>query len=161
MTHRLVVLADTHIPKRARDLPFQVLRELIQADAIIHLGDFTTHDVVTQLESFGPLYAVSGNNDDPDIRSLYSPRSIVTIGNRRIVLIHGHTGGPTALSSARREGQSDAVLFGHSHRPFCAVENGRLLFNPGSATDKRWAPHRSYGVLELDDEIQAQIVALP
>jgi uncharacterized protein len=161
MTQRLVVLADTHIPKRARGLPFQVLEELTQADAIIHLGDFTTHDVVIQLKCFAPLYAVSGNNDDTDIRNLYGPRSVLTIGNRRIVLIHGHTGGSTALSSARSEGQSDAVLFGHSHRPFCAVENGRLLFNPGSATDKRWAPHRTYGLLELDDEIQAQIVALP
>ena len=37
---RLLLLADTHIPKRARDLPAQVWQEVEQCDVVIHAGDW-------------------------------------------------------------------------------------------------------------------------
>ena len=37
---RLVVLADTHVPRRARDLPAQVWTAVEQADVVLHAGDW-------------------------------------------------------------------------------------------------------------------------
>ena len=47
---------------------------------------------------------------------------------------------------------ADVVVFGHSHEP-CSVEgvDGQLLFNPGSAVQRRRQPSRTMGVLELGD----------
>ena len=45
---------------------------------------------------------------------------------------------------------ADVVVFGHSHEPVDTVsEDGQLLFNPGSAVQRRRQPHRTMGVLEL------------
>ena len=41
------------------------------------------------------------------------------------------------------------VVFGHSHMPCNEWHDGRLLFNPGSPTERRREPLHSYGVLEL------------
>jgi predicted phosphodiesterase len=76
------------------------------------------------------------------------------------VLVHGDVGGRTALTAARSVDGGDAVLFGHSHRPYCSVEGGRLLFNPGSPTDRRFGPYRSYGWLEIGERIRPRIVPL-
>jgi predicted phosphodiesterase len=55
----------------------------------------------------------------------------------------------------------DAVLFGHSHRPQREVRNGVLLFNPGSPTDRLFAPYNSYGVLEVGPQgMEARIVRI-
>ena len=37
---RLLLIADTHVPKRARDLPAPVWDEVERADAVIHAGDW-------------------------------------------------------------------------------------------------------------------------
>jgi predicted phosphodiesterase len=45
---------------------------------------------------------------------------------------------------------ADVVVFGHSHLPLDAEgEDGQRLFNPGSCTERRQAPHRTYGWLDL------------
>lgn len=162
MTTRAVVLADTHMPRRARELPRLLLDALATADLVIHLGDFTEGDLAGELASLAPLYAVHGNNDSPQIRDRFPATLTMTLEGHSAVLLHGHLGGRTALEAARRVQAADLVLFGHSHRPWCSREDGRLLFNPGSPTDRRWAPHRSFGVLELrEDSIDASIVPLP
>jgi len=42
---RLLLIADTHVPKRARDLPAPVWDEVADSDVVVHAGDwveFTT-----------------------------------------------------------------------------------------------------------------------
>ena len=46
----------------------------------------------------------------------------------------------------------DVLVFGHSHIPYNQEHNGQLLFNPGSATDRRRQPRCSLGLLHIDDE---------
>jgi predicted phosphodiesterase len=42
------------------------------------------------------------------------------------------------------------VVFGHSHDPVNEVgEEGQLLFNPGSPTQRRRQPERTFGLLDL------------
>lgn len=38
---KLVLIADTHVPRRARDLPARVGDEAAQADVVIHASDWT------------------------------------------------------------------------------------------------------------------------
>jgi predicted phosphodiesterase len=42
-------------------------------------------------------------------------------------------------------------VFGHSHAPVDEWHDGQLLFNPGSAVDRRRQPVCTYGVLDLVD----------
>ena len=44
------------------------------------------------------------------------------------------------------------VVFGHSHVPYNEEFDGQLLFNPGSANDRRRQPTCSIGTLYVDDE---------
>lgn len=158
MSVRVVVVADTHMPRRAKELPKHLLRALDGADLVVHLGDFTEASAVTLFQSFGPLHAVRGNNDSEAVRALFPVQQRICIGHHTLVLIHGDVGGRTAVAAARAVSGGHAVLFGHSHEPFCAHEGGRLLFNPGSPTDKRWSKYRAFGILDVDEHIEASIV---
>jgi putative phosphoesterase len=160
MRHALV-LADTHIPRRAKALPGPLLEALEKVDLVFHLGDFNEIALADQLASFAPVHAVHGNNDSKEVRERYPARITVSVDGHRFALLHGDTGGPTAIRAAEAVKDADVVLFGHSHRAVCRSLEGRLLFNPGSPTDRRWAPFRSYGILQIAERVQATIVPLP
>ena len=156
-----MVLADTHLPRKGRTLPQRVLSELERADIIIHLGDFTEISVARMLQSHARLAGVHGNNDCPEICAQFPATRQLTLGGQTLALLHGHLGGGTALQAARKVTGSTAVLFGHSHRPYCSWVDGILFFNPGSPTDRRWSPSRSFGLMEIGEVIEARIVHLP
>ena len=60
---RLLLIADTHLPKRAKDLPVQVWDAVDAADVVIHAGDWVEPDLLDQLESRAKrLVACWGNN---------------------------------------------------------------------------------------------------
>ncbi len=48
---RLLLIADTHVPKRARGLPAQLWHEVAAADVVIHAGDWVTPDLLDELEA--------------------------------------------------------------------------------------------------------------
>lgn len=143
-----------------RQLPAEVTHAAQEADAIIHLGDFTHPSVADALEAIAPLYAVHGNNDPPALQERFPPCDFLTIHGHRFALIHGHIGGKTAVEAARIVPAVDVVLFGHSHYPRILHEHGRLLFNPGSPTDRRFAPHAAYGIIDVGDTVDARLISL-
>jgi uncharacterized protein len=153
----VVVLSDTHMPRRGRILQPKVHQELQRADLIVHLGDFTSLEVADQLETYAPLVAVHGNNDREEVRQRYPVRRRVMIEGKELVLLHGDIGGRTALQAALAEEAGDVILFGHSHLPYNEIVRGKLLFNPGSPTDKRWGPHRSFGTVDIGESIDAKV----
>jgi predicted phosphodiesterase len=71
----------------------------------------------------------------------------------RIAMIHdsgARAGRPARLR--KRFPDAAVVVFGHSHQPVCeAGADGQLLFNPGSPTERRREPHRTFGILEVED----------
>lgn len=157
---RIVVLADTHMPRRGRQLPAAVLAAVDAADAVIHLGDFTGVEVADDLERRGTLYAVHGNNDPEEIRRRYPLRRNLTIDGHHITLVHGHSGGRSARAAAESVRGAEIVLYGHSHLPDRSYRGHVLLFNPGSPTDRRQAPLRSFGIIDFGENIDAKIVPL-
>lgn len=156
------VIADTHIPSRARDVPYPVANALRNVDLIIHAGDMTTRDALERVRRLGPsVLAVRGNTDSPDVAMTLPVQRIVMIGPWRIGVVHGNGGaGGTTPERARRSfSEVDCVIFGHSHQPMNERVNGVLLFNPGSPTDRRGEAMFSYGLLRVTDTgIESEII---
>ena len=121
---------------------------------ILHMGDFTQPMAVPLFEAIAPLDAVAGNNDPKESQRGYGEQKIVRMGGVRIGMVHGHTGRRAAHENALDAfagKRVDAILYGHSHRPRIErIENGPLVVNPGSPTDKRVNPAYSYGIMTVD-----------
>ena len=150
------VIADTHIyPGSRRVLPPEVLDLFRRAGVglIAHLGDANSRSVLEELAGSAPLIAVPGNNDDPELQDMLPATITITVGRFRFGVIHGH-GGRSARDQAIRKfaGKVDCVLFGHSHKPLIEQVGSTVLFNPGSATDRRWFDHFGVGLITVEDE---------
>jgi len=147
----LGVLADTHIPDRARRLDPRVGEIFLSAgvQAILHAGDVSTPAVLEHLRQVAPVHAVRGNRDMLALRGL-AYENHLTYGEVRLVLSHGHgpwwrylidrvdylvRGYRTDLFQPRLLAEypdAAVIVFGHTHRPYNQWVNGILLFNPGS-----------------------------
>jgi predicted phosphodiesterase len=56
---------------------------------------------------------------------------------------------------------ADAVVFGHSHIPLHEEREGFQIFNPGSPTERRQAPHHSMGLAHVENgALRFELVAL-
>jgi uncharacterized protein len=156
---QIAVLADTHIPKRAKTLPPAALKLLEEADVIIHAGDILSQDFLDDLASVAPIYAVLGNND---VGLTLPERLEFEIEQIKFGLIHdsgAKLGRPGRLKKLFPE--ADIVIFGHSHIPVNEQFGHLLLFNPGSATDRRQQPRCTMGMIEVGKKsIEARIVTV-
>ncbi len=164
MPLRIVVIADTHMPARARCLPDQVVAAARAADMVIHAGDFTESALLDELREFPRFVGVAGNMDGPGIAGVLREREILELEGVRVAVAHGW-GAPGPLPQALlREFAKDKVgviVFGHTHAPCNQEVDGVLLFNPGSPTDTRFAPYRSYGILTIEHgAVRGEIVKL-
>lgn len=145
---KIGVLSDTHdnIP-----VTIALLKDMIRnnPDIIIHLGDiispFTARAIRDVIGTTG-LIAVKGNNDG-DVEQLvnifsgygwsfHTSPTVIEVGGRRMLLFHGFDGIDFTEKTAEAYARSmsvDAVLFGHTHRPYVKRVNGVLVANPGEA----------------------------
>ncbi|PZU03626.1 MAG: YfcE family phosphodiesterase [Gordonia sp. (in: high G+C Gram-positive bacteria)] len=144
---KLLLLADTHIPKRAKDLPSVVWDEVDRADVVIHAGDWVDLASFVALERRAKrLIACWGNNDGPDLRSRMPERADVTLDGLRFTVTHetgASVGRDKRMSIAYPD--TDVLVFGHSHIPWdTTTGTGLRLLNPGSPTDRRRQPHCTY-----------------
>lgn len=150
---RVVVLADTHAPRRWRACPPPVAAQLRQADLILHAGDVCVASVLDELAAYAPVRVVRGNNDGPDVAAWGAPDTVeLDAGGLRVAMVHD--AGPAAgraVRLRRRFPAADLVVFGHSHIPLDAAAGGQRIFNPGSPTDRRRQPRGTLGVLDIDD----------
>ncbi|WP_409270345.1 metallophosphoesterase family protein [Neobacillus sp. SCS-31] len=58
---KIVVLSDTHIPKKAKALPKAIIPDLESADLILHAGDWQVPEVYSMLSAFSKVDGVHGN----------------------------------------------------------------------------------------------------
>jgi putative phosphoesterase len=144
---RLLMLADTHVPKRARDLPPEVWAAVDAADVVLHAGDWVDVPLLDALEARAArLVAVVGNNDGPALRARLPEVARAELGGLRFAVVHetGPAGG-RERRCAERFPDTDVLVFGHSHIPWdTTADTGLRLLNPGSPTDRRSQPHRTY-----------------
>jgi putative phosphoesterase len=154
MATRLLLLADTHVPRRARDLPAQVWAAVDEADVVVHAGDWVDVRLLDQLETRSRrLVACCGNNDHGELRERLPEVARVTIEGLELAVVHetGPSRGRDARMSTAYD-DVDVLVFGHSHIPWdTTTASGLRLLNPGSPTDRRRQPHCTYMTAVVDD----------
>src|SRR5699024_10922144 len=131
---RVLLIADTHVPRRAKALPAAGWEQVGAAAVVVHAGDWVTPDLLDELEERSSrLVAVWGNNDGEELRRRLPEVARVELGGMRWGVVH-ETG-----AKARREERLraaypdlDVLVFGHSHIPWDTEHAGLRLLNPGS-----------------------------
>ena len=159
----VVVLSDTHAPRRWKSCPPAVAAHLRRADLILHAGDVCTAAVLDELAGYASVRAVLGNNDGPDVAAWGAPETDeFDLDGLRVAMLHDS--GPSAGRLARmrrRFPEADLVVFGHSHIPLDESGYGLRIINPGSPTDRRRQPHGTLGVLRIEDGTIAAAAIVP
>jgi putative phosphoesterase len=159
---RLVIVADTHVPQRARGLPAEVWEAIVVADVVIHAGDWVDVALLDEFEARARrLVGVYGNNDGPELRARLPEVARANIAGVRMAVIH-ETGAAKGREDrcAARFPDDDVLVFGHSHIPWdTTTSTGLRLLNPGSPTDRRREPHCTYmTAVALDGGIEDVIL---
>lgn len=128
---RLLVISDSHgMRRRIEDL----IELHPEADAIVFLGD-GERDIIP-LKEFYPerrFICVAGNCD---FASRHPDSVTELIGGKRIFCTHGHLynakSGEANLRAAARKAGADILLYGHTHTPVTAYDDGLYIMNPGT-----------------------------
>jgi putative phosphoesterase len=148
----LVITSDTHLPKRARDLPSPLWYAVDHADVVIHAGDWVSEAALDALAARARrLIAVYGNNDGPALRARLPEVARADLDGLRLAVVHetGAAAGREARCAARFP-DTDLLIFGHSHIPWdSTARTGLRLLNPGSPTDRRRQPHSTFMTAEV------------
>ncbi|WP_410571423.1 metallophosphoesterase family protein [Amycolatopsis sp. cmx-4-61] len=151
---RLLLISDTHLPARARELPARVWEEVAAADVVVHAGDWVDVALLDELEERSKrLIGVYGNNDGPVLRARLPEIARADLDGVRLAVIH-ETGAKQGREQrcAAQFPDTDVLVFGHSHIPWDTVApSGLRLLNPGSPTDRRRQPYCTYQTASVRD----------
>jgi uncharacterized protein len=142
---KIGVISDTHdyLDPRVETL-------FAGVDHILHAGDVGMQMIVLELEQIAPVTAVLGNTDMGNPLKL---TEVVTLAGRKFLVHHivnPHAPDDTVKAALARH-RPDAVIFGHTHRPFNEVIGGTLFFNPGYSGRPKYGTERSVAILHCDD----------
>uniref|UniRef100_A0A4W5LDQ0 Vacuolar protein sorting-associated protein 29 n=1 Tax=Hucho hucho TaxID=62062 RepID=A0A4W5LDQ0_9TELE len=134
----VLVLGDLHIPHRCNTLPAKFKKLLVpgKIQHILCTGNLCTKESYDYLKTLaGDVHIVRGDFDE---NLNYPEQKVVTVGQFKIGLIHGHQvipwGDMASLALLQRQLDVDILISGHTHK-FEAFENeNKFYINPGSAT---------------------------
>ncbi len=174
---KIGVISDTHlttpsgvvstVKRKIRNTrSLEDLRTLVgqyfqDVERIIHAGDFVEAEVFEMLRELAPVEAVQGNMDTAKIRGQFPAKKVLNIEGFTIAVTHG-SGAPQGIIDRIKPlfTDVDVIVFGHTHQPFNEKRDGILFFNPGSPTDRIFAPYNSLGILDIADEITGRIIRI-
>jgi len=155
------VISDTHVPGAARSLPPAVFDIFSGVELILHAGDIVEQSVLDELAKIAPVEAVAGNMDGNELHLRLPARKVLTLGRFSVGMTHGKYRIDMQKEMIRKDfGDVDLIVFGHSHMPVWEKAFGVWYLNPGSPTDRRYAPYNSVALLTIDDTLTAEIVRL-
>ena len=139
---RAAVISDTHNLLRP-----EVMEQLALCDMVIHAGDISSQKTMDQIVSCmkkdAPFYVIRGNNDKEWAADI--PETLTfTAAGVKFFLVHNKKDVPKDL------GDSQIVIYGHSHRYVEEMRDKRLWLNPGSCGKRRFTQPITMAVLHLD-----------
>jgi uncharacterized protein len=149
----IAVISDTHLPRGNRRLPEACVDRIAAADLLLHAGDFSTVEVLRELEAIGPpVIGVHGNVDSAELRRLLPQERVVDAEGVGIAMVHDAGPRTGRLGRMRRRfgDRAAVVVFGHSHMPLHEeAPDGFQILNPGSPTERRRAPAHTMGLIDV------------
>lgn len=131
------LIADTHIPARARNVPKEVYKIFENADFIVHAGDLVDLSVIDELEQIAPVLAVYGNMDGPEIRGKIPKVNSFKFLDWKIGVLHdpGVFFGISKMREVAQRNRFNVLVYGHTHNSHVKWGEGVLFVNPGSPTN--------------------------
>ena len=136
---RILLMADTHIPDRAFEVP-ALLRSRLEDDAstsdvVVHAGDLTSEDILEWVKELSrTVYVVTGNMDYLPLPS----HAIFEAHGVRVGVVHGHQVYPRGdipkLTAVARRLGVRILVSAHTHSAFLESWQGVVHLNPGSLT---------------------------
>jgi len=156
---RIALISDTHIPSRLKELSAKIHDVFRGVDAIIHTGDFTSREVIMELEAIAPLYGVLGNMDGYEIE-LPVQKLIMVNGKFLLAACHGagmHSTTKNRMYEKFKGLNPSAVIYGHTHIASIEKIGNVLMINPGSPSSSE----PTVGMLVFkDDTLIPEIIKL-
>ena len=131
----VLVVGDMFIPQRSPDITEQ-FKSILTPNKVQHvlcLGNIGNKESFDWLKSLSnDFHSVKGDFDEGDMPD----KKVVTIGEFKIGMIHGHQilpwGNAESLSSIQRQLDCDILLSGNTHEINVKVVDNKLYINPGS-----------------------------
>lgn len=149
----LGIISDTHGLLRPEAL--QVLREV---KLIIHAGDVGAPEILTQLKTIAPVFAVRGNIDTQAWARELPETTVVEAAGVSLYVLHNLQ----ELDVKPAASSFHAVISGHTHQAEQHERGGVLYLNPGSAGPRRFRLPVTVALLEATERpLRAKIVPLP
>lgn len=146
------VLSDTHGLLRP-----EVLEALAGCDVILHAGDIGDPQILQDLVTLAPVFAVRGNVDRGPWADALPETEVIEVSGVRFYLIHILDDLDVDPGSAG----VDVVVYGHSHRPAAEEKEGVLFLNPGSAGPRRFdLPITVARLVIRDGAMDAAVISL-
>jgi putative phosphoesterase len=135
MNYKIGLISDTH-----GHLHPDAFRLFAGVDCILHGGDVVNLDILSELESIAPTYAVVGNCDS--IWSDVPEEQHLDLPCGRVVVLHSHLvedsqRTPQGLASLFVAESPALILYGHTHRRLQQQVGNTWIVNPGPAGKAR------------------------
>ncbi|UCF45190.1 MAG: metallophosphoesterase [Candidatus Bathyarchaeota archaeon] len=131
------LIADTHVPARARCIPKMVFQVFENVDFIVHAGDLVRLAVIDELEQLAPVLAVHGNMDGPKVSGALPKLNSLRIFDWKIGVMHDPRAlfGMSKMRKIAKQNDFDVFVYGHTHSAIIKWEGKILYVNPGSPTN--------------------------
>ena len=136
---KMGIISDTHGLLRE-----EVKERLKDCTYIFHAGDVDRPEILDELRTMGFLYVVRGNNDGYWAQNLRRSLNF-SVGNVKFFMVHDRK------DAAWELGDTQVVVFGHSHKYFCQEIDGRLWLNPGSCGRNRFGGEVTMAVMTVEN----------
>ncbi|CAN5214197.1 metallophosphoesterase family protein [soil metagenome] len=153
MIRRFGLMSDTHGMLHA-DVP----RIFHDVEAILHAGDVCGDEILAELNTIAPTYAVQGNCDGSG-NPLLPPHRIVPLPFGNVGIAHGHRqdNGDQAtrvkvLLTLFAPMEPRLIIHGHSHLQYLECRKGIHIVNPGAACRPRLNTYASVCLMEWDQD---------
>ena len=136
---KMGIISDTHGLLRE-----EVKERLKDCTYIFHAGDVDRPEILDELRTMGFLYVVRGNNDGYWAQNLRRSLNF-SVGNVKFFMVHDRK------DAAWELGDTQVLIFGHSHKYFCQEIDGRLWLNPGSCGRNRFGGEVTMAVMTVEN----------